>query len=79
MRGFDYPKYVQWKLTKMILYRLVGLKELELIDAYGYTAFHPLLPEQPIFNPVFNFAYAGQIARDWNATTAPFAGFVSRF
>jgi hypothetical protein len=63
----------------MILYRPVGLKELELIAASGYIAFPPRLPEQPIFYPVLNFDYAEQIARDWNATTAPYAGFVTRF
>ena len=31
------------------------------------------------FSPVLNFEYAQQIARDWNARTAPFAGFVTRF
>lgn len=63
----------------MILYRPVGLKELELIAASCYTAFPPRLPEQPIFYPVLNFDYAEQIARDWNATTTPYAGFVTRF
>ena len=63
----------------MILYRPVGLKELEHIAASGYKAFPPRLPEQPIFYPVLNFDYAEQIARDWNATTAPFAGFVTCF
>jgi hypothetical protein len=63
----------------MILYRPVGLKELDLIVVSGYTAFPPRLPEQPIFYPVLNFDYAEQIARDWNMTTAPYAGFVTRF
>lgn len=63
----------------MILYRPVGNKELELIAASGYMAFPPRLPEQPIFYPVINFDYAEQIARDWNATTPPYAGFVTRF
>ena len=63
----------------MILYRPVGPKELELITASGYTAFPPRLPEQPIFYPVLNLEYAEQIARDWNATTPPYAGFVTRF
>jgi hypothetical protein len=63
----------------MILYRPVGPKELELIIASGYTAFPPRLPEQPIFYPVLNFQYAEQIARDWNAPTPPYAGFVTRF
>ena len=63
----------------MILYRPVGLKEFELIAASGYTAFPPRLPEQPIFYPVLNLEYAEQIAKDWNATTPPYAGFVTRF
>ena len=63
----------------MIMYRPVGPKELELISASGYMAFPPRLPEQPIFYPVLNFEYAEQIARDWNATTPPYAGFVTRF
>lgn len=63
----------------MILYRPVGSKELELIAASGYTAFPPRLADQPIFYPVLNFEYAAQIARDWNATTPPYAGFVTRF
>jgi len=63
----------------MILFRPVGPQELELIAASGYTAFPPRLPEQPIFYPVLNFEYAQQIARDWNATTPPYAGFVTRF
>ena len=63
----------------MILYRPVGPKELELIAASGYTAFPPRFPEQPIFYPVLHFEYAEQIARDWNATTPPYVGFVTRF
>jgi hypothetical protein len=63
----------------MILYRPVGLTELELIKASGDKAFPPRLPEQPIFYPVLNLEYARQIARDWNATTPPYAGFVTRF
>jgi hypothetical protein len=41
--------------------------------------FPPRLPEQPIFYPVLNFDYAEQIARDWNAKTEPFVGFVTKF
>ncbi|WP_410795922.1 hypothetical protein [Parvularcula sp. LCG005] len=51
----------------MTLYRPVGLKELEKIEAQDFRAFPPRLPEQPIFYPVTNRAYAQQIARDWNA------------
>lgn len=63
----------------MILYRPVGLKELELIAKSGFKAFPPRLPEQPIFYPVLNFEYAKQIARDWNTKSSAFAGFVTRF
>ena len=65
----------------MILYRPVGVKELELIAATNWTAFPPRLPQQPIFYPVLNFAYAEQIARDWNTqdVRSGFAGFVTKF
>jgi hypothetical protein len=63
----------------MILYRPVGIKELELIARSGCRQFPPRLPEQPIFYPVLNFAYAEQIARDWNAKSGNYAGFVTRF
>ena len=63
----------------MILYRPVGLKELELIAQANFKAFPPRLPEQPIFYPVLNFEYAEQIARDWNTTSNSFAGFVTKF
>ncbi len=62
----------------MILYRPVGPKELALIKAAGWRAFPPRLPEQPIFYPVLNEAYATQIARDWNVKHSG-AGFVTRF
>lgn len=63
----------------MILYRPVGFHELTLIAQAEYRAFPPRLPEQPIFYPVLNFAYAEQIARDWNTKSNSFAGFVTRF
>src|ERR1700748_1352197 len=62
----------------VILYRPVGPKELELIQASGNKAFPPRLPEQPIFYPVLNEEYAAQIARDWNAKDSG-AGYVTRF
>jgi hypothetical protein len=63
------------------LYRPVGPKELALVEASGFRAFPPRLPEQPIFYPVLNEAYATQIARDWNSTSAQNGnvGFVTRF
>jgi hypothetical protein len=60
------------------LFRPVGPKELELIEASGFRAFPPRLPEQPIFYPVLNQEYATQIARDWNVKASG-AGFVTRF
>jgi hypothetical protein len=63
----------------MLLYRPVGLKELELIAQADFRAFPPRLPEQPIFYPVLNFEYAQQIARDWNTKSNSFAGFVTKF
>jgi len=61
-----------------VLYRPVGPKELQLIAASGYRAFPPRLPDQPIFYPVLNEAYATQIARDWNVKASG-AGYVTRF
>ena len=63
----------------MILYRPVGLKELELIAGSGFKAFPPRLSEQPIFYPVFNFEYAARIASEWNTISNSFAGFVTKF
>jgi len=45
------------------LYRPVGRKELELIQASGWREFPPRLPDQPIVYPVTNDDYAVQIAR----------------
>jgi hypothetical protein len=67
-------------LSSLTLYRPVGTKELELIEASGWKAFPPRLPEQPIFYPVTNETYARQIARDWNARhNDDKRGYVVRF
>src|SRR5512145_925156 len=65
----------------MILYRPVGLKELQLIAESGYKAFPPRLSYQPIFYPVLTYSYAEQIARDWNTDdeASGYAGFVTQF
>ena len=42
---------------KMILYRPVGTKELELIRESNYRIFPPRLADQPIFYPVLNEQY----------------------
>ncbi|WP_092496963.1 ADP-ribosylation/crystallin J1 [Faunimonas pinastri] len=60
------------------LWRPVGPKELELIEASGMTAFPPRLPDQPIFYPVLSEDYAVKIARDWNVPASG-SGFVTRF
>jgi hypothetical protein len=62
----------------IVLFRPVGEHELALIHASGDRAFPPRLPEQPIFYPVTNEAYASQIARDWNARDGGH-GYVTRF
>ncbi len=41
-------------------------------------AFPPRLPDQPIFYPVTNEAYARQIAVEWNVKASG-AGYVTRF
>jgi len=65
----------------MILYRPVGLKELELIAASGWLAFPPRFMWQPIFYPVVTIEYARQIATQWNRNenAAGFAGFITTF
>ena len=64
----------------MILFRPVGLQELQLIARTNYRAFPPRLPDQPIFYPVLNFEYARQIAEGWNTKhNNPPCGFVTRF
>jgi hypothetical protein len=63
-----------------ILYRPVGLEELELIRSSDFTRFPPRLAEQPIFYPVLNEEYATQIARDWNGRhNVSKVGYVTRF
>ena len=64
--------------STVLLYRPTGPKELELVAESGYKAWPPRLPEQPIFYPVTNEAYAIQIARDWNVKESG-SGFVTRF
>ena len=62
------------------LWRPVGEHELALIAQSVYRFFPPRLPDQPIFYPVLNFAYAEEIARDWNTKrNTPPVGFVTEF
>jgi hypothetical protein len=62
-----------------VLYRPVGLAELDLIRASGFAEFPPRLPEQPIFYPVLHKEYAAQIAREWNTKHGSRRGYVTRF
>src|SRR5688572_17796371 len=65
-------------MDTLTLYRPVGPKELELIEASDWREFPPRLPGQAIFYPVMNEEYARQIAREWNVRESG-AGFVTRF
>ena len=63
----------------MILYRPVGLKEMELIFDSKCEAFPPRLSNQPIFYPVLNVDYATQIAKEWNTKSDDNVGYVTQF
>ena len=65
----------------MVLYRPIGVKELELIAATAFRAFPPRLAWQPYFYPVLTRDYAISIARDWNTKdpASGYAGFVTEF
>ncbi|MFC9967089.1 ADP-ribosylation/crystallin J1 [Nocardia ignorata] len=60
------------------LWRPTGPAELALVAESGWRAWPPRLPDQPIFYPVLNEAYAVLIARDWNVPASG-AGYVTRF
>jgi hypothetical protein len=61
-----------------VLYRPIGPKELDLLQANGFTKWPPRLPEQPIFYPVTNEQYASEIAEKWNLKETGY-GAVTRF
>jgi hypothetical protein len=65
-------------LFTVVLYRPTGPKELALVRGSGFKKWPPRLPEQPIFYPVTNQAYATEIARDWNVRASGY-GCVTRF
>ncbi|MEV0644297.1 hypothetical protein AB0I28_03440 [Phytomonospora sp. NPDC050363] len=60
------------------LWRPAGAAELRLVEESGWRRWPPRLPEQPIFYPVLNEAYAVRIAREWNVPEGG-SGFVTRF
>lgn len=63
------------------LFRPVGQKELDLIEATGWLAFPPRLDWQPIFYPVLTEDYATRIASEWNTKDKAngSVGYVLRF
>ncbi len=67
--------------TTLKLWRPVGKAELALVEESGWKKWPPRLPEQPIFYPVLSFAYAEQIAKDWNSSRKDhdFTGYVTEF
>ena len=60
------------------LWRPTGPEELALVEASGWRAWPPRLPQQPIFYPVLNEDYAIRIAREWNVPASG-VGYVTRF
>ena len=65
-------------MNTVTLYRPTGPQELALVAASDWRRWPPRLPEQPIFYPVTNEAYAVEIARDWNVPASGI-GHVTRF
>ncbi len=65
----------------VILYRPVGLRELELIAESGWREYPPRLTWQPIFYPVVTREYARAIVTQWNSKEADagHCGFVTEF
>lgn len=65
-------------MSTVTLWRPTGPRELALVEASGWRAWPPRLPDQPIFYPVLNEDYATRIARDWNVPASG-VGYVTRF
>ena len=67
-------------MTTVTLYQPVSMEELQDIKASDWKIFPPHDPEQPIFRPVTDEAFAAQLARDWNAAHTTYRrGYVVRF
>lgn len=64
-------------MNTVTLYRPCNQAELDLVAASGFKRWPPRLPEQPIFYPVSNEAYAHEVNR-WNLTQFG-GGYVTRF
>jgi hypothetical protein len=65
-------------MTTTTLWRPTGPGELRLVRGAGWRRWPPRLPDQPIFYPVLNEAYATEIAKHWN-TKHGGTGYVTRF
>ena len=65
----------------VVLYRPTGQKEYELVESSEFKEWPPRLPEQPIFYPVLNEAYANEIAQKWNTKDIENGniGYVTKF
>jgi hypothetical protein len=70
-----YPELSEEELITM--YRPCGQKELDLVAESGFKRWPPRLPEQPIFYPVTNEAYAIEVNK-WNVSQFG-KGYVTRF
>ncbi len=66
------------QMQTVTLWRPTGPAELALVEASGWRAWPPRLPDQPIFYPILNEEYATRIARDWNVRASG-VGYVTRF
>ena len=62
----SFQRYSAYSKPIITLYRPVNKNELDLIENSGWKSFPPRLPEQPVFYPVTNLAYAEQITKEWN-------------
>jgi hypothetical protein len=69
---------VNHKADTVRLWRPTGPEELALVEASGWRAWPPRLPDQPIFYPVLSREYAATIARDWNVKRSG-VGYVTTF
>jgi hypothetical protein len=69
---------VDHKADTVRLWRPTGPDELALVEASGWRAWPPRLPDQPIFYPVLSREYAATIARDWNVKRSG-VGYVTTF
>ena len=65
-------------METITLYRPTGPAELQFVKDSGFTKWPPRLPEQPIFYPVTNEAYAKEIAIKWNIKDSK-VGYVTKF